>query len=320
MGGRLPDGTQDPMPGLALAPAMSDALSRWLQGERATRDRSDHTIQAYQADLLAFLHFLGHYRAEPALPGNLGSLNQTDIRAFAGSERARGLGARSLARRLSAVRSFIRWLADREGFEPSKVLNTRSPRFTRTLPRPLAPAQAMDVLEMAAEGHDTPWVAARDLAVLTLLYGCGLRISEALNLDGRDWPFRDNLLIRGKGGRERQVPVLPAAYQAVADYLRQCPWTISPDQPLFRGVRGGRLNSGIVAQAMKLARHRLGLPPTATPHALRHSFATHLLAAGGDLRTIQELLGHASLSTTQVYTGVDDAHLLAVYRAAHPRS
>lgn len=307
-------------PLLALAPAMSDALSRWLETERATRDRSDHTIKAYQADLLAFLSFLGQHQGEPALPGKLGDLGQSEMRAFAAAERARGLGARSLARRLSAVRSFMRWLADREGFEPSKVLNTRGPRYTRSLPRPLAPDQARDVLDMASVGHDTPWVAARDLAVLTLLYGSGLRISEALNLNGRDWPMGEALLIRGKGGRERQVPVLPVARNAIADYLRQCPYTLSPDEPLFRGVRGGRVSAGIIDQSMRLARERLGLPPTATPHALRHSFATHLLAAGGDLRTIQELLGHASLSTTQVYTGVDDAHLLAVYRAAHPRS
>lgn len=172
---------------------------------------------------------------------------------------------------------------------------------------------------MIAVGHDTPWVAARDLAVMTLLWGCGLRISEALNLNGEDWPFRDSLTITGKGGRQRQVPVLPVARQAMADYLRQCPWQPAPGQPLFRGVRGGRLLPGIIEGAMQKARAALGLPPTATPHALRHSFATHLLAAGGDLRTIQELLGHASLSTTQVYTGVDDAHLMAVYQAAHPR-
>lgn len=307
-------------PLLALAPSMSDALARWLDTERATRDRSDHTIKAYQADLLSFLSFLGQHRGEPALPGNLGTLDQSDIRAFAAAERGRGLGARSLARRLSAVRSFIRWLSDREGFEPSKLLNTRGPRYIRSLPRPLAPDQARDVLDMAAIGHDTPWVAARDLAVLTLLYGSGLRISEALNLNGRDWPIGESLLIRGKGGRERQVPVLPVARNAIADYLRQCPYVLAPDAPLFRGVRGGRVNAGTIDQSMRLARERLGLPPTATPHALRHSFATHLLAAGGDLRTIQELLGHASLSTTQVYTGVDDAHLLAVYRAAHPRS
>lgn len=307
-------------PIIGLAPAMADTLSRWLDGERAMRDRSDHTIRAYQTDLSSFLSFIGQHRGEPALPGKLGALDQSDIRAFAAFERERGLSARSLARRLSAVRSFIRWLSDREGFEVSKVLNSRGPRHQRSLPRPLAPAQARDVLEMAAIGHDTPWIAARNLAVLTLLYGCGLRVSEALNLDGRDWPIGDALLIRGKGGRERRVPVLPIARAAVADYLRQCPWPLTPVSPLFRGMRGGRLAQPVLSRAMRQARERLGLPPSATPHALRHSFATHLLAAGGDLRTIQELLGHASLSTTQVYTGVDDAHLLAVYRAAHPRS
>lgn len=305
---------------LALAPAMSEALSRWLASEAATRDRSDHTIRAYQADLLGFLAFIGGYHGQPALPGNLAQLTQTDIRAFAAAERERGLGPRSLARRLSAVRSFIRWLSDREGFEASKVLNSRSPRYSRSLPRPLAPEQARDVLEMAGAGHDTPWVAARDLAVLTLLYGCGLRISEALGLNGCDWPFGKSILICGKGGRERLVPVLPVAHQAVAAYLELSPYQLQPDDPLFRGVRGGRTNAGAIATSMKLARERLGLPPSATPHALRHSFATHLLAAGGDLRSIQELLGHASLSTTQVYTGVDDAHLLAIYRAAHPRA
>lgn len=304
---------------LALAPAMSDALARFLASEAATRDRSDHTIRAYQSDLLAFLAFIGGYRGEPALPANLAQLTQTDIRAFAAAERERGLGARSLARRLSAMRSFIRWMSDQEGFEASKILNSRGPRYNRSLPRPLPPQQARDVLQMAGAGHDTPWVAARDLAVLTLLYGCGLRISEALNLDGRDWPFAQALLIKGKGNRERLVPVLPVARDAVAAYLTLCPYPVESDEPLFRGVRGGRLNGGTIAASMKLARERLGLPPSATPHALRHSFATHLLAAGGDLRTIQELLGHASLSTTQVYTGVDDAHLLAVYQAAHPR-
>lgn len=304
---------------LALAPAMADALTRWLDMEAGTRDRSAHTIKAYRDDLVTFLRFLGEHHATPALPRNLAGLNQSDMRSFAASERKRGLGARSLARRQSAVRSFLRWLADREGFDLSAALSTRSPKYGRSLPRPLAPDQAQDMLEMAAETHMTPWIAARDVAVLTLLYGCGLRISEALGLDGCDWPFRDALAISGKGGRERQVPVLPVAIEAVAEYLRLCPWPLTAKQPLFRGERGGRLNPGIVANTMRSARQSLGLPPTATPHALRHSFATHLLAAGGDLRTIQELLGHASLSTTQVYTGVDDAHLLAVYRAAHPR-
>ncbi|SEH98655.1 tyrosine recombinase XerC [Paracoccus alkenifer] len=309
---------QGPVP-LALAPAMADALARWLDGERALRGRSEHTITAYQADLLAFLGFLGLYHGTPALPRTLAALTQTDLRGFAADERRRGLSARSLARRLSAVRSFLRWLSDREGFDASRALSTRSPRYLRSLPRPIAPEQARAVLDLAGAQHPTPWVAARDAAVLTLLYGLGLRIGEALALEGADWPPGESLLIRGKGGRERVVPVLPVARQAVSEYLRLCPWPLAADGPLFRGVRGGRLNPGAVAGAMAQLRQSLGLPETATPHALRHSFATHLLAAGGDLRTIQQLLGHASLSTTQVYTGVDDAHLLAVHRAAHPR-
>lgn len=307
------------MQSLALAPAMADALTRWLETEAATRDRSPHTINAYRADLLAFLSFLGRHNGEAATPKSLGTLRQADMRAFAASERARGLSARSLARRQSAVRSFLRWLSDREGHDLSAALSTRSPKYARSLPRPLTPEQAQDALDMVAAGHETPWVAARDMAVMTLLWGCGLRISEALGLNGADWPFREALTIRGKGGKERHVPVLPVASDAVGDYLRQCPWRLAPDQPLFRGVRGGRLGPDQIEGALRRARAVLGLPSTATPHALRHSFATHLLAAGGDLRTIQELLGHASLSTTQVYTGVDDAHLLAVYRSAHPR-
>ncbi|UXU76007.1 MULTISPECIES: tyrosine recombinase XerC [unclassified Paracoccus (in: a-proteobacteria)] len=304
---------------LALAPMMADAMARWLDSERATRDRSDHTIRAYQADLLAFLAFLGGYRGAPALPADLADLTQTDMRAFAAAERARGLSARSLARRLSATRSFLRWMSDRHGFDASRALASRGPKYARSLPRPLAPDQARDLLDLAAEGHAEPWIAARDVAVLTLLYGCGLRISEALGLTGSQWPLPEALTIRGKGGRERQVPVLPVARAALARYLELCPYRPAPQQPLFRGARGGALNPAIVAAVVRKARQALGLPPTATPHALRHSFATHLLAAGGDLRTIQELLGHASLSTTQVYTGVDDAHLLAAYRAAHPR-
>ncbi|WP_304616635.1 tyrosine recombinase XerC [Paracoccus sp. (in: a-proteobacteria)] len=306
-------------PLLALAPATADALSRWLVTEAATRDRSPHTITAYQGDVIAFLHFLGRHWGEAAAPAHLAALTQSDMRAFAASERGRGFGARSLARRQSAVRSFLRWMSDREGYDLSAALSARSPKFRRSLPRPLTPEQARETLAQVSADHPTPWIAARDVAVLTLLWGCGLRISEAMALDGRDWPFGETLLIRGKGKRERQVPVLPVAREAVADYLRQCPWTMAPDQALFRGARGGRLDGGQVAERMRRARAALGLPSTATPHALRHSFATHLLNAGGDLRTIQELLGHASLSTTQVYTGVDDARLMAAFRAAHPR-
>ncbi|MEQ5793945.1 tyrosine recombinase XerC [Paracoccus sp. NFXS7] len=301
-----------------MAPATADALNRWLETEAAARDRSDHTVTAYRADLVAFLQFIAAHWGEPVPPAALARLRQADMRAFAASERGRGLGARSLARRMSGVRSFLRWISDREGLDLSAALSTRSPKYSRSLPRPLTPLQAQDTLDRVAD-HATPWVGARDLAVLTLLWGSGLRISEALALEGADWPFPEGLIIRGKGGRERQVPVLPVARDAIAAYLRLCPWGHRTDAPLFRGIRGGRLTASAVEGAMRQARAAIGLPASATPHALRHSFATHLLSAGGDLRTIQELLGHASLSTTQVYTGVDDARLMAVYRAAHPR-
>ncbi|WP_282028230.1 tyrosine recombinase XerC [Paracoccus marcusii] len=301
-----------------MAPATADALHRWLETEAAARDRSDHTVTAYRADLVAFLQFIAAHWGEPVPPAALARLRQADMRAFAASERGRGLGARSLARRMSGVRSFLRWISDREGLDLSAALSTRSPKYSRSLPRPLTPLQAQDTLDRVAD-HATPWVGARDLAVLTLLWGSGLRISEALALEGTDWPFPEGLIISGKGGRERQVPVLPVARDAIATYLRLCPWGHRTDAPLFRGIRGGRLTASAVEGAMRQARAAIGLPASATPHALRHSFATHLLSAGGDLRTIQELLGHASLSTTQVYTGVDDARLMAVYRAAHPR-
>lgn len=305
---------------LALAPATADALARWLTTETATRDRSPHTIAAYQADVIAFLHFLAGHWDGPVVPAALGGLKLPDMRAFAALERARGIGPRSLARRQSAVRAFLRWIADREGMDLSAALSARSPRYQRSLPRPLSEEQAHQTLSHVAQDHPVAWIAARDVAVLTLLWGCGLRISEALALNGRDWPLRNSLMVRGKGKRERQVPVLPVARTAIGDYVTQCPWPVAADQPLFRGARGGRLSPGQVAARMKAARAALGLPPTATPHALRHSFATHLLSAGGDLRTIQELLGHASLSTTQVYTGVDDARLIEAFRAAHPRA
>lgn len=301
-----------------MSPATADALNRWLETETATRDLSHHTTTAYRADVLAFVHFIGGYWGETVAPAAFVRLRQTDMRAFAASERGRGLGPRSLARRLSAIRSFLRWISDREDMDMSAALSTRSPKYSRSLPRPLTTIQAQDTLNNVA-GHTTPWIGARDLAVLTLLWGSGLRISEALALNGTDWPFPEGLIIHGKGGRERQVPVLPVARDAVSEYLRLCPWGHCTDKPLFRGVRGGRLTAGTVEATMRQARAALGLPASATPHALRHSFATHLLSAGGDLRTIQELLGHSSLSTTQVYTGVDDAQLMAVYHAAHPR-
>jgi integrase/recombinase XerC len=300
-------------------PAARAALAGWLVHLRA-RARAERTVAAYGDDVRRYLGFLAAHRgAAPAL-AEIVALPQADLRAFLAQEQGRGVAARSLARRLSAIRSFTRWLADGADADATAVLSSRGPRYRRRLPRPLEPAAARAVLEAAGDEAREDWIAARDIAVLTLLYGCGLRISEALGLTGRALPLGEVLRIAGKGGKERLVPVLPAARSAVARYAALCPWPVEPAAPLFRGARGGPLSPRIVQAAMERLRARLGLPATATPHALRHSFATHLLAAGGDLRTIQELLGHASLSTTQGYTGVDAAGMLAVYRAAHPRA
>jgi integrase/recombinase XerC len=236
------------------------------------------------------------------------------------SERARGLSARSLARALSAVKGFTAWAADRSGADATTVLSTRGPKVRRKLPRPLSEDAAAAILPGIGEDAREDWIAARDSAVLTLLYGLGLRISEALSLTGADHPLPPVLRITGKGGKTRLVPVIPPAAQAVAAYVALCPHDLLPEAPLFRGMRGGPVNPRLIQSAMERARLRLGLPASATPHALRHSFATHLLSAGGDLRAIQELLGHASLSTTQAYTAVDPARLMEVYEKAHPRA
>ena len=242
------------------------------------------------------------------------------MRAWMAHERGRGVAARSLARALSAVKSFYRWLSQREGFDATAVLSTRAPKFQSKLPRPLAEDAARAMIDTVGDNAPNDWTAARDIAVLTLLYGCGLRISEALSLTCDNHPLPETLRISGKGGKQRQVPVLPVAREAVNSYMALCPFPSEPGVPLFRGARGGKLNPRQVSGAMQTARMQLGLPATATPHAMRHSFATHLLNAGGDLRSIQELLGHASLSTTQAYTAVDTARLMEVYRNSHPRA
>jgi integrase/recombinase XerC len=260
-----------------------------------------------------------HHGAQQGL-GPLSKITVSDMRSWMASERGRGVGARSLARQLSAVKTFYRWLSEREGFEPTAVLSTRSPKFTQKLPRPLAEDAAVAMIQTVEMQATEGWVAARDSAVVTLLYGCGLRISEALGLKGADAPLPQVMRITGKGGKERVVPVIDAAREAVAYYLRLCPHRMEPKAPLFRGIRGGQLNPRAVQKVMDRSRLQLGLPATATPHAMRHSFATHLLTAGGDLRAIQELLGHTSLSTTQAYTAVDTARLMEVYTQAHPRN
>ena len=304
----------------ALTPGARDALAAWCSHLRAIDGRAALTVAAYAADVTAWLDFLARHQGGAGGIAALVAVPQADMRAFMAAERARGLSPRSLARRLSAIKGFTGWLADRQGADATATLATRAPRYRRSLPRPLSVDGARDMLEAVGDDAAQPWVAARDTAVLTLLYGLGLRISEALGLTGADHPLPSVLRVTGKGGKVRLVPVLPEAAQAVAAYADLCPFDLTADGPLFRGTRGGALNPRLIALAMERARHRLGLPASATPHALRHSFATHLLSAGGDLRSIQALLGHASLSTTQGYTAVDAARLIEVYDRAHPRA
>ena len=305
---------------LALSPAARDLMAAWLAHVGSLRGGSAATVTAYGADLRDFLGFMtGHHGAQMGL-APLQRLGPRDMRAWMAGERAAGLGARSLARKLSAVKSFYRWWAERDGFDATAVLSTRSPKFQRKLPRPLSATAAKELIDTVEAQDGRDWVSARDVAIVTLLYGCGRRRSEAIGLTGAVLPLGEALRILGKGNKERDVPVIPAARRAVTRYAALCPHDLRPDAPLFRGIRGGALNPRHVAKVVEAARMQLGLPATATPHAMRHSFATHLLDAGGDLRAIQELLGHASLSTTQAYTAVDTARLLEVYRNAHPKA
>ncbi|MGP6087664.1 tyrosine recombinase XerC [Antarctobacter jejuensis] len=305
---------------LEISPASRDALANWLESCKALDGASENTLTAYRGDVLDFIAFLTAHHAEPQGLAPLMRVTTTDMRSWMAHLRRQQIGARSVARKLSAVKSFYRWLAQREGIEPTAVLSARAPKFQKKLPRPLSEDAAKAMIETVELQSRDGWQGARDAAVVTLLYGCGLRISEALGLKGRDLPLGSSLRILGKGGKERIVPVLPVARSAVETYLRLCPHPVEPDQALFRGARGGALNPRLVAKATERARMQLGLPATATPHAMRHSFATHLLSAGGDLRAIQELLGHASLSTTQAYTAVDEVHLMKVYEASHPKA
>jgi integrase/recombinase XerC len=276
-------------------------------------------VRAYSATAHRLIGFLGHYRGEPIAPGGLIDVSAQDLRAFLAERRRDGLGAASAARELSGVRAFLKFAAEQQGRVP-QVPRTRAPRRPRTLPRPAAPDEAVALAADAATGASQEWIGARDLAILLLLYGSGLRIAEALSLTASVLPIGQALRVTGKRSKTRIVPVLPSVREAIGEYVRQCPWTLSGDVPLFVGAKGGPLSADVVRRAVRAARARLGLPANLTPHALRHSFATHLLARGADLRSLQELLGHASLSSTQIYTAVDAAHLLDAYRHAHPRA
>ncbi|WP_093090022.1 tyrosine recombinase XerC [Shimia aestuarii] len=305
---------------VVISPAATSALDDFLAQRAALSGASENTLKAYRSDLLDYLVFMTRHKGGPQGIAPLTAVSVSDMRAWMAHARGTGLGARSLSRKLSAVKSFYRWLAEHEVFDPTAVLSARAPKYQRKLPRPLPEDAARAVLDTVELQSQKDWIGARDTAVMTLLYGCGLRISEALGLTGKDAPLAPTLRIRGKGGKERLVPVLDAARDAVDTYLRLCPYPQEPDSPLFRGARGGALNPRQVQKVMEQTRLQLGLPASATPHAMRHSFATHLLSAGGDLRAIQELLGHASLSTTQTYTEVDSTRLMEIYNRTHPKA
>lgn len=304
---------------VALVHPAAALAAQWGIHLKDDRRRSPHTVRAYVATAHRLIDFLGRYRGEDILPAGLLGLGASDLRAFLADRRGKGLGPSSAARELSGVRAFLAYAAEQQG-QLEQLPRTRAPKRPRTLPRPAAPDEAMSLAENAAEAASVPWIGARDLAILLLLYGAGLRVAEALSLTAKILPIGQTLRVTGKRSKTRVVPVVPAVREAIDEYVRQCPYPLSGDAPLFLGARGGSLNPDLVRRAVAAARRRLGLPDTLTPHALRHSFATHLLARGADLRALQELLGHASLSSTQIYTAVDAARLLDVYRHAHPRA
>jgi integrase/recombinase XerC len=276
-------------------------------------------VRAYVATAHRLIDFLGKYRGEEIGRFALLNLHAADLRAFLADRRGEGLGASSAAREMSAVRAFLTFAAEAQGTTP-QLPRTRAPKRPRTLPRPASPADAIALAEEARAAAPNDWIGARDLAILLLLYGSGLRVAEAMGLTARVLPLGQAMRVTGKRSKTRIVPLVQAVKEAITTYVALCPYPLAGDAPLFVGAKGGRLNPDLVRRAVRSARARLGLPDSLTPHALRHSFATHLLARGADLRSLQELLGHASLSSTQIYTDVDAARLLDVYRHAHPRA
>ncbi len=305
-----------------MAPRVGAEIESWLRHLRDERRLSPKTLEAYRRDALQFLTFLAEHLGNAPSLRELAALTPADVRAFMAARRAEGIGSRSLMRTLAGIRGFARFLERNGKGKVGALAAVRAPKIGKTLPRPLPVAAAKRIAETELSAGDTrePWIHARDAAVLGLLYGSGLRISEALGLKRVDFGARDAITVTGKGRKQRMVPVLPQVQKLVADYLALCPYDVPQDGPLFIGAKGGALSARVVQLAMATLRGALGLPETATPHALRHSFATHLLSRGGDLRAIQELLGHASLATTQIYTEVDAERLIVAYRSAHPRA
>ncbi len=304
-----------------FAPDAAKAAQQWLTALKSERRVAANTLEAYARDLGQLAQFLMDHLGAPATIADLAGLGAADFRAFLANRRSGGAQSRSLARQLSAIRSFFRHTERNNDFRNPAITILQSPRLAHSVPKPLTISQAARVsaADILSTDETPKWVTARDAAVLTLLYACGLRISEALGLTLRE-SRTDPLVIIGKGNKTRIVPVLPQARAALETYLDLCPFPLKENEPLFRGVKGGPLNARNIQLLMERMRGALGLPDSATPHALRHSFATHLLGSGADLRVIQELLGHASLSSTQIYTEVNRAHLLSQYKKAHPRA
>ncbi len=310
----------DQLIGARAAPDTAKAIADWQDWIRDERRASQHTLAAYSRDLNAFCGFLTEHLGRPPSLADLSELKLADFRSFLARRSGDGLSHASMGRAMSTLRNFFRFLQRSGKAHNSAIAAVRTPRPKPPIPKPLSEIEVIEVLAAIGEMSPTPWVGMRDQALFTLLYGCGLRIDEALSLNRGQMPAGESMVITGKGNKQRLVPVLPVVITALEDYLDACPFDVPPDGPLFLGARGKRLNAGVVQRTMRQLRGYLGLPATATPHALRHSFATHLLGAGGDLRTIQELLGHASLSTTQRYTAVDAEHLTSVYHRSHPRA
>jgi integrase/recombinase XerC len=315
--------TDEPL--LPAAPDVAQAIAAWMMHLGTERQFAANTLDAYERDIRQLLQFLAARAGRPVSLAMLNCLGPLELRAFMAARRGDGACSRSLSRSLSAMRTFFRFLERAGLLKNSAVLAVALPKVPPSLPRALTVAKAKDVMAESGEAESRgqeKWIGERDKAVLLLLYGAGLRISEALGLARRDAPIppRDIIRVKGKGGKERIVPVLPVTQAAVRDYVQVCPYPLPPEGPLFVGAKGGALSPRILQLLVARMRVTLGLPETATPHALRHSFATHLLGAGADLRAIQELLGHASLSTTQIYTEVDREALLRVYDRAHPRA
>ncbi len=319
-GDTAPIPLSDSMAGWPAAADLRDAAGRWRVWLEDEKRVSPHTLRAYLGDVGRFVGFLADHLGRPPSLNDLSAAALSDLRAFQSRRAASGAGAATRARGLSGVRNFLAHL-DRAGVLHNAAIGSlRNPKLPKRLPRPLAVTDALAAVDTIETLSDEEWIGLRDRALLFLLYGCGLRLGEALGLTRREAPQGDTLVVTGKGRKQRMVPVLPAVREAVDAYVAACPFPLAAAGPLFLGARGGPLNPGVAERQMRQLRAVLGLPDSATPHALRHSFATHLLAGGGDLRTIQELLGHAALSTTQRYTEIDTERLMTVYADAHPRA